>query len=67
MRNIFGVLDICIILILVMVSLVYTNVNNQLLYFKYVQFLVCQLRLKKAANKYSRGLATLITQKGGTH
>ena len=42
--------------------------KNQLVYFKYMQFIICQLCLKKAANKYNRVVATVITiQKGGTH
>lgn len=47
---------------------VYIYQKNQPLYFKYMQFLVCQLYLKKGANKCNNVFPTvIIIQQGGTH
>lgn len=48
-------MDMQIILITEMASLVYTYIKTyQIVYFKYMQFIICQLYLNKAVKKCSR-------------
>lgn len=49
--------DVFIILIVAMVSTVYTHVKIQQMHKLYVQFIVCQLYLNKAINNFFRGKA----------
>lgn len=58
MRKLTQVIDIFVILIVVVVSWVYTYVKTyQTMYFKYMPFIVCQLYFKKLLkNKAKRTL-----------
>ena len=53
MRKLLGVMNMLITLIAMMVSQAYTFIKMyQIIYFKYVQFIVCQSYLNKAVHNF---------------
>lgn len=52
-RKLLGVILKYSVLIVLMVSCLYTYVkHNQTIHFRYVQFIMCYLKIKKDAKKY---------------